>query len=505
MNELALAFCIAVVWLGVGLGILKSIHVAFACRRAKATSSTRRAIFAFGAAMLVLGVVCATTEISVVAVAILLGGGLKAPRDEHVISLVVVGLLLSLAPIGGALLLSVGRLLNRERAPNEMATLYGRLDGLRMIAWVWIVVGTLVACVATIGGIPLFVLALVAVVLGMRRSAQRDGLVWVLAIAAQKKLSLAPAVEEYADQCRGTYQPRVLQLAERLSGGMSLPDALDADPRLVPPPVRVAARVGLDSGVLGESLRDAAVASLHRPAWHAALGRLLLLLLPLLVLQAVGGFILYFIAPKFSRIFADFGLQLPEITKLVYSIGQDFLDPLALLVTLVIELAIGFCLLAAFRGGGWWIGGYLPLDRLFRGLDRSVVLRALAVSVDAGRPLVAGLESLAACYPKMWVRSRLEGVLHQISLGFAWSDSLHGQGIIRRTDAALLDSAQRVGNLAWAMRELADRSERRLGYLLQLFTQLLFPVVLVGVGAVFFLFAVGYFSPLVKLITEMSG
>jgi type II secretory pathway component PulF len=62
-----------------------------------------------------------------------------------------------------------------------------------------------------------------------------------------------------------------------------------------------------------------------------------------------------------------------------------------------------------------------------------------------------------------------------------------------------------VGNLTWALRELADRGERRLAYGLQLFVQVLFPIVLLGVAAVVFLFAVGYFMPLVKLISELSG
>ena len=74
----------------------------------------------------------------------------------------------------------------------------------------------------------------------------------------------------------------------------------------------------------------------------------------------------------------------------------------------------------------------------------------------------------------------------------------------RRNDAAVLASAQRVGNLDWALRELAESSDRRLGYRLQFWLQLIFPLIVLAVGALVFLLAVAYFLPLVTLITKLA-
>ena len=145
------------------------------------------------------------------------------------------------------------------------------------------------------------------------------------------------------------------------------------------------------------------------------------------------------------------------------------------------------------------------MDRLIRAPDRAVLLRALAVCVEGGHTLSAGLRSLASCYPKLWVRERLEVVLENIAQGTSWEECLRSHGLIRRTDAAVLESAQRAGNLAWALREMADRGERKLAYLLQIFTQVLFPFVVLCVGGVVFLFAAAYFLPLIKLISELTG
>jgi protein transport protein HofC len=384
-----------------------------------------------------------------------------------------------------------------------------------------------IACLATIGGSPLFAIILAVIVLRIRYGSQQNGLVWVLAIAAEKKLPLAAAVEEYGAECRGGYQRRVLQFADRLLSGQSLPAAIEADRQswfsralrrywiftdyvnptipLLPAPARVAASVGWETGTLGPALREIALArTLNRPDWHAALGRLMLLMLPLVILQHVGGFVLFFIAPKFKRIFYDFGVELPPITKIVYQVGDEIIEGNALPIVLLFELIIGVFLLASLRSA-WSFWTHFPVDRLLRGLDRAVILRSLAVSVDGGQTLTVGLRALASCYPKNWVRRRLARAIEGTELGSPWAQCLGSHRLIRRADVTLLESAQRAGNLGWALRELAARAERRLAYALQLFVHVLYPVIFLGVAGLIFLFVVGYFSPLLKLIRELSG
>ncbi len=68
----------------------------------------------------------------------------------------------------------------------------------------------------------------------------------------------------------------------------------------------------------------------------------------------------------------------------------------------------------------------------------------------------------------------------------------------------MLRSSASVGNLAWALAELAETSERRLAIKIQALIQFLFPLVVLTLGFIVFLFAMAYFAPLVKLITELS-
>ena len=103
-----------------------------------------------------------------------------------------------------------------------------------------------------------------------------------------------------------------------------------------------------------------------------------------------------------------------------------------------------------------------------------------------------------------WVRRRLRKVLREVREGADWVASLRGQGLINQADAAVLSSAQRVGNLPWALRETSSSAERRLSYRLQFWLQILFPVVVMAMGTMVFFYAVAYFMPLVRLIEALA-
>ena len=76
--------------------------------------------------------------------------------------------------------------------------------------------------------------------------------------------------------------------------------------------------------------------------------------------------------------------------------------------------------------------------------------------------------------------------------------------MIRRADLAVLQAAQRVGNLPWAMQEMADSARRRFIYRLQAIVQAVFPAVVICFGLMVMFIVVALFLPLVTLIQRMA-
>ena len=107
-------------------------------------------------------------------------------------------------------------------------------------------------------------------------------------------------------------------------------------------------------------------------------------------------------------------------------------------------------------------------------------------------------------YPIRIVGRRLLLAAEKTTAGVDWLAALRSEKLISRTDAALLAAASRVGNLDWALEEIAESSMRRQVYWLQSALSVLFPLTLVALGGVVCFFVVGLFLPLISLIQGLS-
>ncbi len=356
--------------------------------------------------------------------------------------------------------------------------------------------------------IPLLFIMLIAVVTGTAvilsrgRSSQQDSLLWMLAIAAEHKMPLATTVGAFADQYSGRYRRRVLRVAALLDSGLGLGEALARTPRVASRDAVLLARVGEQSGKPAEALRTAvSIRGSRAPIWAAISTHVSYILGVLWIMQGIVGFIMYFIIPKFEAIFNDFGVALPPITIFViqashFLILYFFWFPLINLLLL---------LLLPFAIAGRTNFAIPVFDRLFKRRHTALILRALALSIEGGRTIEGGLHTLARYYPTKWVRKKLEAAALEADEGGDWREALMRRGLLRRADYDVVSSASAVGNLPWAMNELAESAERRFGVRVQVVLQTLFPLFICAIGVLVLTVMVAFFAPLVELIGRLSG
>jgi protein transport protein HofC len=379
--------------------------------------------------------------------------------------------------------------------------------------WLVVVLGVLFWLYVTVGGflivvgvIILFAIGIGAgVILARQRTTQQDSLLWILAIAVERGMPLAPTLASFADQYRGKYRRRIMNLAALLNWGEPLPEALEKVRRLVSKDAILMAHVGQETGRLPQALRMAASSRASQlPIWTAIASRFAYLLGILLGIQSICGFLLYFIVPKFESIFKDFGVSLPPITITLIE-GSHFIVRYGFFTAWVPPLEILLLLFLPFSFAGW-VNYDVPIfDRLLNRRHLALILRALSLVVEAGKPIEMGLSILASHYPTWWVRRKLIKADEVVRRGEPWIDALWRQGLIRATDAEVLAASSHVGNLAWAMRELAETVERRLAFRFQAVIQTLFPLVVVSIGVFVFFLAVAFFAPLTELIRRLAG
>ena len=339
------------------------------------------------------------------------------------------------------------------------------------------------------------------------RLARQTTLLWTLAVAVDRKVALVPFLEALADEAGGSWKHKLHRLADLLHSGMSVPDALDAVPGILPADALVLVRVGAETGRLGPTLREAAAqfARQSETVRNPGGAGILYLCGLAFVMCNIVGFIMYWIIPKFLAIFDGFDMDLPEHTQTVIQIGHFVtrnafaVIPSGLLVLLA-GIAVAFQLLG--RGVGWtdWSGW---TARLFPRWRMPVVLRSLGVAVDGHCPLERAVGTLATRHPDSAFRERMTRVEQDLSQGVDCWRSLESHGLLRHGETALLEAAQRVGNLGWALRSVADTLERRTDHRLRVTIEFLRPAALLAAGAVVGFFVFAMFSPLISLLKGM--
>ena len=423
----------------------------------------------------------------------------------------------------------------------------GTIIGLIGVWWLLIILGVLL------------LVAYLMVVDRLRRS-EHKALLWSLATAAEKGIPLSEAARAYADETLGHTGARAMRLAQALEQGQPLPAAASAARLRMSPAMRLAVGLGESLGTLGPAMKQQLdEAKQAEAAVRDSIVRFAWLGLVVIVLVGINGFVMLKIVPVFEKMFQEFELELPTPTLLLINVSNLIVKSSAYfffaigiaMVGLIVLLCVGFAVflfdvlrgqtkrdrtplvwkiimvlgaglvvlfLLAFPLGipillllavAAFLSGWFPRDlpviwRFFRRYDGALVMRGLAVAVRRGLPLPQALSAVADHYPIRHVCRVLDVVESEIAFGHVWHESLRRSKLISRADAAVLAAAERVGNLPWALEEMAESALRRQLYRTQIVLQLLFPPVLLLVGLFVTFVVVSLFLPLIALVQGLA-
>jgi type II secretory pathway component PulF len=139
----------------------------------------------------------------------------------------------------------------------------------------------------------------------------------------------------------------------------------------------------------------------------------------------------------------------------------------------------------------------------FRRTDTANFLRVLAVGVRHRFPIPAILEMYRWTVPSEYLRKRGTAIQRAVEQGGDWIDALCREGFASRPEASLLQSAQRTGNTATVLDQLAQSKERSQIRRDDLFGKLVFISLIFLFGAFIGTFTIAMFIPLTTLVTSL--
>ena len=274
---------------------------------------------------------------------------------------------------------------------------------------------------------------------------------------------------------------------------------------LLPAWCTTAIRVGEESGVLDVALAECATEHLtwlkDRFRNGSPSGLIFYLSMVLLFLGTITSFLCYAIVPKFKAIFNGFGVELPSFSRTVYDVCDLLAGPLMFLLPGVPLLML---VLVGMDHAGWRNLRFRLFAPMYRRFDASGILRHLARTIENRQPLTDGLLAIANNHHRPVIAEDCAEILAHVESGTSCWTQLWASGFLHKRDLAVIESAERTGNLPWALRAVATLREQRMQYRVDALLILMRPVVLLLMGAVVGLVALSMLFPMIKLLNDLS-
>lgn len=414
---------------------------------------------------------------------------------------------ISIFAIGPFVAVAIGWVLLWVAAAREITANYFVTRLLRAVGVVILVTGIFVGILISSHIMSLFLLS-AALVFGISSIvkfyvAERQSLLWVLAVAAERGIPLESAARAFAEERNDVIGRRSKQLADYLEAGVPLSLALSRSRCSVTPSTLLAAELGQQTGALDIGLRQAII---DLDEGDDMLRSMIEKLFYLIFLALFGTFILTFImlkiVPVFAKMFDEFEIELPLASQQLVRVYETVANSLISFPLLLCGF-IGIVMTVL-----WYIGvspRHFPIvGRLWWSADCSLIMQWLAVAVRRGLPISEMVRMLATHFPQTRVRKKLERASMRIDRGQDWCDSLRATRIFRHREGALFKSAELAGNLPWALDEMAQSGIRRSAYRIRGWINLLFPALVCVFGAVVLFVCLGTMLPLIALIQGLS-
>lgn len=227
---------------------------------------------------------------------------------------------------------------------------------------------------------------------------------------------------------------------------------------------------------------------------------------PMIVIGAIVAAIVViniFVIPKFAGIFAKFGADLPWQTKVLMNMSSFMVNYWPYLLALFIGLVVWFrSFINSERGNYVWDRFKLRIPVVGTILYEALLARfatSFALTLKSGVPLVQGLHVTSHAVDNMYVGDKIA----QMRIGVERGDSLTRTAASSKMFTPLTIQMMQVGEETGAVDEMLENVahfyDREVDYKLKNLSSAIEPILIVIVGAMVFMLALGVFLPLWEL------
>jgi general secretion pathway protein F len=320
-------------------------------------------------------------------------------------------------------------------------------------------------------------------------------------------LSLPETLETMVEKEARTEVRRVLvELRDRLFEGRSFSQALATNPQVFSTLYVATVRASERTGNLPEALA-------RYMEYHERLDtvrkKIVSASIYPAVLLCVGGlvtlFLLGYVVPRFSAIYAESGRDLPLLSRLLLEWGQLIHAHGELLVAMIVALVAA----AVFAGPRLRVALALAARRVPALRSRLLVYhlarfyRTLGMLLRGGIPIVPALAMVAGLLPPD-LRQRLDDATRRVREGVGVSEAMAGAGLTTPVAARMLRVGENSGDMPAMMDRIAAFHDDELARWVDWFTKLFEPLLMALIGLVIGAVVVLMYLPIFELAGSLQ-
>ncbi len=233
---------------------------------------------------------------------------------------------------------------------------------------------------------------------------------------------------------------------------------------------------------------------------------------PIIVLIAVAialSIITMFVIPSFEPIFRSLGDNIPLPTKIIMGTSSFATSYWVHVLVAIAMSAVAFSMWVRTEPGRLHWDHFklrVPVTGIIvRNAALSRITRSLAVSLAAGLPINQTLRTVSGSIGNDWLGKRLLSLGSGVERGESLSITDRASGLFTPLILQMIALGEETGALPELMDEASDFYRREVDYDLENLSAALEPILIVAVGAVVLILALGVFLPMWDMIARAKA
>jgi MSHA biogenesis protein MshG len=233
---------------------------------------------------------------------------------------------------------------------------------------------------------------------------------------------------------------------------------------------------------------------------------------PITVIIAIAvamGVITMFVLPKFAPIFASLGDNLPWATRVLMGVSGFFSSYWFVVAAVIVVFIAGFRLYLRNDDGRYRFDKFklrIPVvGALAMKAGMARICRSFSLSLESGVPAVQGLNLIARAAGNEYLREGVLALRNGVERGESLSRAAQTLNLFTPLSLQMLQIGEETGDISGLLNEVADFYEREVDYDLENLSQAIEPFLILGVGVMVLILALGVFLPLWDMAASGGG